>query len=58
MNEQIALSKRHIILEVTRLYDSLGLLSPTTIQLKSFIQPMRLDKISWDQTTSVTLQEH
>ena len=58
LSDQIPVTKRQILSEVTRLYDPLGWLSPTTIQLKSFIQLMWMDKISWDQTISVTLQEH
>ena len=58
LSDQIPVTKRQILSEVTRLYDPLGWLSPTTIQLKSFIQLMWMDKISWDQTISVTIQEH
>ena len=52
------MTKQQKLSEVTRLYDPLGWLSPTKIQLKSFIQLMWMNKISWDQTISVTLQEH
>ena len=42
-------SKRQILSEVTRIFDPLGLLSPTVIQLKSFIQTLWLDKLTWDE---------
>ena len=44
--EQTPVTKRQIISEVTRLYDPVGWLWPTTIQLKLFIQLMWMDKIS------------
>ena len=58
LSDQTPVTKRQILSEVTRLYDPLEWLSPTTIQLKSFIQLMWMDKVSWDQTISVTLQKH
>ena len=42
-------TKRQILSEVTRIFDPLGLLSPIVIQLKSFIQALWLDNLSWDQ---------
>ena len=45
-------SKRQILSEVSRLFDPLGWLSPTTIQHKSFVQLLWMDKLSWDQPLS------
>ena len=42
-------TKRQILSEVSRLFDPLGWLSPKTIQNKSFVQLLRLDKLSWYQ---------
>ena len=42
-------TKRQILSEVSRLFDPLGWLSPTTIQHKSFVQLLWMDKLSWDQ---------
>ena len=42
-------TKRQILSEVTRIFDPLGLLSPIVIQLKSFIQALWLDNLSWYQ---------
>ena len=43
--------------EVTRLFDPLGWLSPTTIQLKSFVQLLWMDQLRWDKTLSKSLQQ-
>ena len=45
-------SKRQILSEVSRLFDPFGWLSPTTIQHKSFVQLLWMDKLSWDQPLS------
>ena len=46
-------TKRQILSEVSRLFDPLGWLSPTTVQHKSFVQLLLcLDKLSWDQPLS------
>ena len=47
--DEAAQTKRQELSEVTRISDMLGLLSPNVIQLKSFIQALWLDKLSWDQ---------
>ena len=43
-------TKRKILAEVTKLFDPLGWLSPTTIQLKSFLQIVSIEKLTWDET--------
>ena len=58
LSEQIPVNKRQKLSKVTRLFDPLEWFSPTMIQLKSFIQLMWMDKISWDQTIPVNFQEH
>ena len=50
-------TKRHILSEVTRIFDLLGLLSPIVIQLKSFIQALWLDNLSWDQPLKHNLSQ-
>ncbi|XP_075259084.1 uncharacterized protein LOC142350945 [Convolutriloba macropyga] len=41
--------------EVTELFDPLGWLSPTTNQLKSFLQILWMDKLTWDETLSLII---
>ncbi|XP_075241573.1 uncharacterized protein LOC142336550 [Convolutriloba macropyga] len=50
-------TKREIVSEVTRLFDSLGWLSPTTIQFKSFVQLLWMDRLGWDDALSKVLQQ-
>ena len=50
-------TKRQILSEVTRIFDPLGLLSPIVIQLKSFIQALWLDNLSWDQPLNHKLSQ-
>ena len=45
-------TKRQILSENSRLFDPLGWLSPTTIQHKSFVELLWMDKLSWDQPLS------
>ena len=54
LNEQSPVTKRQILSEVTRHYVPHGWLLPTRNQLKSFIQLMWMERISWDQTLSTT----
>ena len=42
-------TKRKIISEITKLFDPLRWLSPTTIQLKSFSKILWMDKLNWDK---------
>ena len=49
--------KRKILSEVTRLFDPLGWLSPTTIQLKSFLQILWMDKLTWNETLLLSILE-
>ena len=44
LNKEFPITKQQILSEATRLYEPLGWLSPTTIQLESFIQLMWTDK--------------
>ena len=50
-------TKRKILSEVTKLFDPLGWLSSTTIQLKSFLQILWMDKLTWDETLSLNILE-
>ena len=50
-------TKREILSEVTRLFDPLGWLSPTTIQFKSFIQLLWMDRLGWDKALTKGLQQ-
>ena len=49
--------KREILSEVTPLFDPLGWLSPTTIQFKSFVQLLWMDRLGWDEALSKSLQQ-
>ena len=52
-------TKRQILSDVSRLFDPRGWLSPTTIQHKSFVQLLWMDKLSWDQhVTNAILQQY
>ena len=52
-------TKRQILSEVSRLFVPLGWLSQTTIQYKSFVQLLWMDKLSWDQPLSdLILQQY
>ena len=50
-------TKRQILSEVTRIFDPLGLLSPIVIQLKSIIQALWLDNLSWDRPLNHNLSQ-
>ena len=50
-------TKRQILSEVTRNFDPLGLPSPIVIQLKSFIQTLWLNNLSWDQPLNHNLTQ-
>ena len=52
LNKGAPFTKRQILSEVSRLFDPLGWLSLTTIQHKSFVQLLWMDKLSWDQPLS------
>ena len=55
LDEELPQTKRQILSEVTRLFDPLGWLAPTTIQLKSFVQLLWMDKLNWDEHLSANL---
>ena len=57
LDKDFPTTKRKILSEVTKLFDPLGCLSPTTIQLKSFLQIILMDKVTWDETLSLNILE-
>ena len=57
LDKDFPFKKRKILSEVTKLFDPLGWLSPTTIQLKSFFQILWKDRLTWDETLSLTILE-
>ena len=57
LDEKTPSTKREILSEVTRLFDPLGWLSPTTIQFKSFVQLLWMDRFGWDEALSKCLQQ-
>ena len=57
LDEKTPSTKREILSEVTRLFDPLGWLSPTTIQFKSFVQLLWMDRLGWDEALSKCLQQ-
>ena len=57
LGEKTPSTKREILSEVTRLFDPLGWFSPTTIQFKSFVQLLWMDRLGWDEALSKCLQQ-
>ena len=55
LDKDFPTTKRKILSEVTKLFDPLGWLSPTTIQLKFFLQILWMDKLTWDETLSLNI---
>ena len=47
-SEGSPLTKQQILSKVTCIFDTLGLMAPIVIQLKSFIQALWLGQLSWD----------
>ena len=56
-DEKTPSTKREILSEVTRLFDPLGWLAPTTIQFKCFVQLLWTDRLGWDEALSKCLQQ-
>ena len=50
LDKDFPTTKRKILSEVKELFDPIGWLSPTTIQLKSFLQILWIDNLTWDKT--------
>ncbi|XP_076284702.1 uncharacterized protein LOC143211126 [Lasioglossum baleicum] len=48
--EQAKLTKRTILSEIARVFDPLGLIGPTTMLAKVFMQQLWQSKFSWDQS--------
>ena len=57
LDKDFLTTKRKILSEFAKLFDPLGWLSPTTFQLKSFLQILWMDKLSWDETLSLNILE-
>ena len=57
LDEKTPSTQRKILSEVTRLFDPLGWLSLTTIQLKSFVELLCKDQLGWDEALSKGLQQ-
>ena len=57
LDKEFPNAKRKMLSEVTKLFDSLGWLSPTTIQFKSFLQILWMGKLTWDETLSLNILE-
>ena len=57
LDEKTPSTKREILSEVTRFFDPLGWLSPTTIQFKSFAQLLWMNRLEWDEALSKRLQQ-
>ena len=55
--KEIPNTKRKKLSELTNLFDPLGRLSPTLIQLKSFLQIFCMNKLTWDETLSLNILE-
>ena len=51
LDKKTTSTKREILSEVKRLFDPLGWLSPTTIQFKSFVQLLWMDRLGWDEAS-------
>ncbi|XP_075256575.1 uncharacterized protein LOC142349048 [Convolutriloba macropyga] len=57
LDETTPSTKRELLSEVTRLSDPLGWLSPTTLQFKSFVQLLWMDRLGLDKALSKGLQQ-
>ena len=57
LDKEFPNTKRKILSEVTKLFDALGWFSPTTVQLKSFLQILWMDKLTWNETLSLKILE-
>ena len=51
------ITKRHILSEIARLYDPLGLIGPLVTIAKILMQQLWLDKVGWDQELSEDIQQ-
>ena len=48
-------TKRHVISEVSRIYDPLGLVTPVVFYSKVFLQKLREIELGWDDTLPQSL---
>ncbi|XP_058828427.1 uncharacterized protein LOC131688257 [Topomyia yanbarensis] len=51
------ITKRLVLSDAARLFDPLGLVGPTVLRSKLFMQELWLSKLSWDQPLTDTLQD-
>ncbi|XP_055918591.1 uncharacterized protein LOC129950692 [Eupeodes corollae] len=51
------ISKREVLSDIARIFDPLGLLSPTVIKMKLFMQKLWLKGVSWDSIIPSELYE-
>ena len=56
-NQDPAFTKRSVLRVIASIYDLLGLLSPSTIQCKRFLQQLWQLKVNWDEPLLSELQE-
>ena len=57
LDEKTPSTKLELLSEVTRLFDRLGWLSPTTIQFKYFVQLLGMDRLGWDEALSKCIRQ-
>lgn len=55
--EKIHITKRNVLSEIASLFDPLGLLAPSVMQAKVFMQKLWLAKVGWDEELSQELKE-
>lgn len=51
------LTKRHLLSEISKLYDPLGWLAPITVTAKLLFQRVWTSKLAWDETLPTELQQ-
>ncbi|XP_011707941.1 PREDICTED: uncharacterized protein LOC105462788 [Wasmannia auropunctata] len=56
-NMQTKITKRHILAEIAKIFDPLGILGPCNIIAKILMQKLWLYKLSWDESLPAELHE-
>lgn len=55
VNDNTRVTKRQILAEIAQIFDPLGLLGPTIVKAKIFMQTLWSERVSWDESLPVEL---